>query len=40
MPRPWFTDLHYTHRALDDARKQSALFCNMLREHTTVNRQS
>ncbi|HEV2764620.1 MAG TPA: hypothetical protein VGV38_16695, partial [Pyrinomonadaceae bacterium] len=33
MPRRWFEDLPYTHRALDDARSQGALFCNMLREH-------
>jgi hypothetical protein len=33
MPRHWFDDLPYTHRALDDAISQGALFCNMLAEH-------
>lgn len=32
MPRRWFDDLPHTHRALDDATEQGALFCNMLRE--------
>ncbi len=30
MPRSWFDDLPHTHRALDDAIEQGALFCNML----------
>src|SRR5689334_20764386 len=30
MPAPWFDDLPHTHVALDDARGQGALFCNML----------
>jgi hypothetical protein len=30
LPREWFDDLPHTHRALDDARGQGALFCNML----------
>ncbi len=30
MPRRWFDDLPHTHRALDDAIEQGALFCNML----------
>jgi hypothetical protein len=30
MPREWFDDLPHTHIALDDARGQGALFCNML----------
>src|SRR5437588_384493 len=30
MPREWFDDLPHTHVALDDARGQGALFCNML----------
>ena len=34
MLRHWFDDLPYTHKALDDALSQGALFCNMLREHT------
>jgi len=33
MPRQWFDDLPYTHKALDDAVSQGALFCNMLAEH-------
>lgn len=33
MPRRWFDDLPYTHKALDDALSQGALFCNMLMEH-------
>ncbi len=32
MPRHWFDDLPYTHKALDDAMSQGALFCNMLAE--------
>jgi hypothetical protein len=30
MPRAWFDSLPHTHRALDDALEQGALFCNML----------
>jgi hypothetical protein len=30
MPREWFDPLPHTHRALDDAIEQGALFCNML----------
>jgi hypothetical protein len=30
MPRAWFDDIPHTHVALDDARGQGALFCNML----------
>ncbi|MBI4194767.1 MAG: exonuclease [Betaproteobacteria bacterium] len=30
MPREWFDPLPHTHVALDDAREQGALFCNML----------
>jgi hypothetical protein len=34
MPREWFDrDLPHTHRALDDAIEQGALFCNMLAEN-------
>lgn len=33
MPREWFDDLPHTHRALDDAIAQGALFCNMLAEN-------
>ena len=32
MPKRWFDDLPHTHRALDDAIEQGALFCNMLAE--------
>lgn len=32
MPRKWFDDLPHTHVALDDAKGQGALFCNMLAE--------
>ena len=30
MPKHWFDPLPHTHRALDDAIEQGALFCNML----------
>ncbi|OGA42726.1 MAG: exonuclease [Betaproteobacteria bacterium RIFCSPLOWO2_12_FULL_62_13] len=30
MPREWFDELPHTHVALDDAKEQGALFCNML----------
>lgn len=33
MPRHWFDSLPHTHRALDDAIEQGALFCNMLAEN-------
>jgi hypothetical protein len=33
MPRLWFDELLHTHRALDDAIEQGALFCNMLAEN-------
>jgi hypothetical protein len=33
MPRRWFDDLPHTHKALDDAVEQGALFCNMLAEN-------
>ena len=32
MPRHWFDPLPHTHRALDDAIEQGALFCNMMGE--------
>jgi hypothetical protein len=32
MPKKWFDDLPHTHVALDDAKGQGALFCNMLAE--------
>ena len=31
-PKFWFDKLPHTHRALDDAIEQGALFCNMLAE--------
>jgi hypothetical protein len=35
MPERWFdTNLPHTHLALEDAKEQGALFCNMLRERT------
>jgi len=33
LPRRWFDQLPHTHRALDDAIEQGALFCNMLAEN-------
>lgn len=33
MPKRWFDELPHTHRALDDAIEQGALFCNMLGEN-------
>jgi hypothetical protein len=33
LPAHWFDALPHTHRALDDAIEQGALFCNMLREN-------
>lgn len=33
MPRAWFDPLPHTHKALDDAIEQGALFCNMLAEN-------
>lgn len=30
MPRHWFDNLPHTHKALDDAIEQGALFCNIL----------
>lgn len=32
MPREWFDPIPHTHVALDDAKGQGALFCNMLRD--------
>lgn len=32
MPKHWFDKLPHTHKALDDAIEQGALFCNMLAE--------
>jgi hypothetical protein len=33
MPKRWFDPLPHTHKALDDAIEQGALFCNMLHEN-------
>lgn len=33
MPKRWFDKLPHTHKALDDAIEQGALFCNMLAEN-------
>ncbi len=38
MPRYWFDDLPHTHRALDDAIEQGALFCNMLAENLATKK--
>jgi hypothetical protein len=38
MPRRWFDELPHTHRALDDAIEQGALFCNMLAENLDFTR--
>ena len=34
MPATWFDDLPHTHIALDDAKGQGTLFCNMLAERS------
>lgn len=34
MPRSWFDDIPHTHVALDDAKGQGLLFCNMLAANT------
>ena len=36
MPPRWFDKLPHTHRALDDALEQGALFCNMLAERARL----
>ncbi len=36
MPARWFDNLPHTHVALDDARGQGALFCNMLAERSGI----
>jgi len=40
MPSRWFDDLPHTHKALDDALEQGALFCNMLMENLSHTHQS
>lgn len=37
LPQEWFDNLPHTHIALDDALEQGALFCNMLKEASTVD---
>lgn len=37
MPQHWFDDLPHTHKALDDAIAQGALFCNMLIDNQKVS---
>ncbi len=37
MPKRWFDPLPHSHRALDDAIEQGALFCNMLGEMRGLN---
>jgi len=37
MPARWFDNLPHTHRALDDAIEQGALFCNMLAENLATH---
>ncbi len=37
MPKRWFDDLPHTHKALDDAIGQGALFCNILAENRGAN---
>ena len=37
MPKNWFDNLPHTHVALDDAKGQGALFCNMLTARSRLN---
>lgn len=37
MPRKWFDPLPHTHKALDDAIEQGALFCNILAESRSMS---
>ncbi len=36
MPKEWFDRLPHTHRSLDDAIEQGALFCNMLAKNCSA----
>mgnify|MGYP001564978492 CR=1 FL=1 len=36
MPKQWFDPLPHTHKALDDAIEQGALFCNILAANGAV----
>jgi hypothetical protein len=38
MPKEWFDDLPHTHKALDDAIEQGALFCNILAANQKLRR--
>lgn len=38
MPKHWFDDLPHTHKALDDAIEQGALFCNILAANRELHR--
>jgi hypothetical protein len=38
MPKRWFDPIPHTHEALDDARGQGALLCNMLAENLAGDR--
>lgn len=38
MPAEWFDDLPHTHVALDDAKGQGVLFCNMLAARTRASK--
>lgn len=38
LPKEWHDPLPHTHVALDDAREQGALFCNILRANGAVER--
>jgi len=37
-PKEWFDKLPHTHKALDDAIGQGALFCNILAELDLLNK--
>lgn len=37
MPKAWFDDIPHTHQALDDAKGQGALFCNMLKHRRSIS---
>lgn len=37
MPKHWFDNFRHTHKALDDATEQGALFCNMLAENLDIS---
>ncbi len=39
MPAAWFDEMPHTHVALDDAKGQGALFCNMLAARTAMGKE-